>query len=103
MSRAQNIASRGSECLLFVECKYYVHHLGIGLARNFEGLRADICTPNELFVSNIGSPTSFGTSTHENEGLNATWCRTHPKRDTYRGDKEDLQGLSEQASPSTVI
>lgn len=57
LSRAQKIAPRGSQCLLIVECKYYVSSLNIGLARNFEGLRADIRTQKELFVSNIGSPS----------------------------------------------
>ncbi|MGW0885184.1 hypothetical protein [Streptomyces sp. NPDC002671] len=55
LSRAQGIAPRGSQCVLIVECKYYVSNLGIGLARNFEGLRADIRTQNELFVSNTRS------------------------------------------------
>ncbi|WP_433179919.1 hypothetical protein [Actinoallomurus sp. CA-150999] len=57
LSRVQRIAPRGSQCLLIVECKYYTSTLDIGLARNFEGLRADIRTQDELFVSNIGSPS----------------------------------------------
>jgi hypothetical protein len=57
ISRAQKIAPRGSRCTLIVECKYYVSSMPIGLARNFEGLRADIRTQNELFVSNTGSPS----------------------------------------------
>lgn len=57
ISRAQRIAPRGSQCVLVVECKYYVtSQVGIGLARNFEGLRADVRTQDELFVSNTGSP-----------------------------------------------
>ncbi|MDT0307352.1 hypothetical protein RM780_10295 [Streptomyces sp. DSM 44917] len=56
LSRTQRIAPRGSQCVLIAECKYYaVANLGIGLARNFEGLRADIRTQNELFVSNTRS------------------------------------------------
>ncbi len=55
ISRAQKIAPRGSASLLIVECKYYVSSMPIGLARNFEGLRADIRTQSELFVSNTGS------------------------------------------------
>jgi hypothetical protein len=57
ISRAQKIAPRGNQCVLVVECKYYVtSQVGIGLARNFEGLRADVRTQDELFVSNTGSP-----------------------------------------------
>ncbi|MFE3198485.1 hypothetical protein [Embleya sp. NPDC059237] len=55
LSRVQRIAPRGSQCVLVIECKYYTSGLGIGQARNFEGLRADIRTQDELFVSNIGA------------------------------------------------
>lgn len=44
LSREQRIAPRGSQCVLIAECKYYTTGLGIGMARNFEGLRADIRT-----------------------------------------------------------
>ncbi|MCC3314883.1 hypothetical protein [Nocardia africana] len=56
--RAQRIAPRGSQALLIIECKYYVSNLGIGLARNFEGLRADVRTQSEIFVSNTRSPSA---------------------------------------------
>lgn len=56
LSRAQRIAPRGNHCVLIIECKYYTSTLKIGQARNFEGLRADIRTQAELFVSNIGAP-----------------------------------------------
>lgn len=55
LSRVQRIAPRGSQCLLVIECKYYTSNLDIGLARNFEGLRADVRTQRELFVSNLGT------------------------------------------------
>ncbi|MFB9831556.1 hypothetical protein [Actinoallomurus acaciae] len=57
ISRAQKIVPRGSQCVLVVECKYYLTRpVGVGMARNFEGLRADVRTQDELFVSNTGSP-----------------------------------------------
>ncbi|MFI6345172.1 hypothetical protein [Streptomyces sp. NPDC050560] len=55
LSREQGVAPRGSQAVLIVECKYYVSNFGIGLARNFEGLRADIRPQSELFVSNTRS------------------------------------------------
>lgn len=58
LSRAQRIAPRGSQSVLIVECKYYVSTMGIGLARNFEGLRADVRAKSELFVSNDASSSS---------------------------------------------
>jgi hypothetical protein len=54
-SRAEQVAPQGSQCVLIVECKYYTSGLDIGQARKFEGLRADVRTQAELFVSNIGS------------------------------------------------
>ncbi|HZU57492.1 MAG TPA: hypothetical protein VFA06_16605 [Actinocrinis sp.] len=51
----ERFAPRGSQCILVVECKYYTSGLGITLARNFEGLRADVKTQGELFVANVGS------------------------------------------------
>lgn len=57
LCRAQRIAPRGSQCVLIIECKYYASRLGIDNARNFEGMRADVRTQDELFVSNIGTPS----------------------------------------------
>ena len=56
LSRWERIAPRGSQCVLVIECKFYTSGLDIGHARNFEGLRVDIRTQNELFVSNTGAP-----------------------------------------------
>ncbi|WP_433594114.1 hypothetical protein [Nocardia sp. CA-145437] len=56
LSRVQRMAPRGTHCILVVECKYYAaSSLEIGLARNFEGLRADVRTQREIFVSNTRS------------------------------------------------
>jgi hypothetical protein len=56
LSRRESVAPRGSKCLLAIECKYYTTHLGIELARNFEGLHADLRAQHELFVSNTSAP-----------------------------------------------
>ncbi|MFD8864038.1 hypothetical protein ACFV1F_06545 [Streptomyces sp. NPDC059590] len=56
LSRREGIAPRGTKCLLAIECKYYTTHLGIELARNFEGLHADLRAQHELFVSNTSAP-----------------------------------------------
>jgi hypothetical protein len=52
LSRVNAIAPRGNQCLLAIECKFYVAGLGIGLARNFEGLHADLRAKHEIFVAN---------------------------------------------------
>jgi hypothetical protein len=56
LSRRESVAPRGSKCLLTIECKYYTSHLGIELARNFEGLHADLRAQYELSVSNTSAP-----------------------------------------------
>ena len=56
LSRTQQIAPRVSQCALVIECEYYPPGgVGIGLARNFEGLRADVRTQRELLVSNAAA------------------------------------------------
>src|SRR5436190_1063046 len=55
LSRNARIAPRGNQCLLAVECKYYVADLGLELARNFEGLHADLRAKHQLFVANTDS------------------------------------------------
>lgn len=57
LSRRQQIAPRGSACVLVIECKYYTGHLGLEQARNFEGVRIDVSTRSELFVANTGAPS----------------------------------------------
>ncbi|MEU6815549.1 hypothetical protein [Streptomyces sp. NPDC046860] len=57
-SRALRYAPRGSQCVLVIECKYYTSGLRLAQARNFEGLRVDVSTLAELFVSNIGTTAS---------------------------------------------
>lgn len=55
-SRRQRIAPRGSRCLIAIECKYYVATtLELGLARNFEGLHADLKAKCSIFVANLDS------------------------------------------------
>jgi hypothetical protein len=105
ISRAQRIAPRGSKCILIVECKYYVtSNVGIGLARNFEGLRADIRTQDELFVSNVASPSTV-------RYLNAR--KREYERDVVPGAPQAVylqgavrrvfKGYLNKHSPSTVI
>lgn len=56
ISRANRAAPRGSRCLLAIECKYYVAtRLDLGLARNFEGLHADLRSKATIFVANLDS------------------------------------------------
>jgi hypothetical protein len=56
ISRANGVAPRGSRCLLAIECKYYVAtRLDLGLARNFEGLQADLKSKGAIFVANLDS------------------------------------------------
>jgi hypothetical protein len=59
ISRGNQIAPRGSRCLLAIECKYYTNGLGLELARNFEGLHADLRSGHELFVANADSTSVF--------------------------------------------
>ncbi|MFD7298897.1 hypothetical protein ACFV9W_36935 [Streptomyces sp. NPDC059897] len=56
LSRQIRMAPRGNKCLLAIECKYYTaSRVGIGHARNFEGLHSDLRTARNLFVSNTGA------------------------------------------------
>lgn len=55
--REQQIAPRGNQCVLIIECKYYTSGLRLAQARNFEGLRVDVSAEHELFVSNVGAPS----------------------------------------------
>ncbi len=58
LSRQIRMAPRGNKCLLAIECKYYAaSQLGIGHARNFDGLHSDLRTARNLFVSNTGTPS----------------------------------------------
>lgn len=51
------MAPRGNKCLLAIECKYYTaSRVGIGHARNFEGLHTDLRFARNLFVSNNEEP-----------------------------------------------
>lgn len=42
----------GNQCLFAIECKYYAADLGLGLARDFEGLHADMRSKHKIFVAN---------------------------------------------------
>lgn len=55
-SRVNEVAPRGSRCLVAIECKYYVAtRLDLSLARNFEGLQADLRAKVGIFVANLDS------------------------------------------------
>ncbi|MFD4996357.1 hypothetical protein [Streptomyces buecherae] len=50
------MAPRGNKCPLAIECEYYTaNRVGIGHARNVEGLHTDLRTARNLFVSNTGA------------------------------------------------
>jgi hypothetical protein len=50
--RASNVHPRSSQLILAVECKFYVQSsMGIGLARSFLGLTAEIMQENRFFVA----------------------------------------------------
>ncbi|WP_217197300.1 hypothetical protein [Streptomyces buecherae] len=50
------MAPRGNKCLLAIECEYdTANRVGIGHARNVEGLHTDLRTARNLFVSNTGA------------------------------------------------
>jgi hypothetical protein len=104
LSRVQRIAPRGSQCVLVIECKYYTSGLGIGQARNFEGLRADIRTQSELFVSNIGASSVvryFGSRKRvaERDVLPRTPQAGYVQAEIRRAFKEYLS----KHAPSTAI
>ncbi|WP_306368603.1 hypothetical protein [Nocardiopsis sp. CC223A] len=104
LSRTQNIAPRGSQCLLIVECKYYVSNLGIGLARNFEGLRSDIRTQGELFVSNIGSPSIVRYLDARKRGFERDVVPNSPQAGYLQAEiRKVFKSYLSKHSPSTVI
>ncbi|MFD4393741.1 hypothetical protein [Kitasatospora sp. NPDC058478] len=104
LSRAQQIAPRGSTCVLIVECKYYLSNLGIGLARNFEGLRADIRTQGELFVSNIGSSSIVRYLDARGRGFERDVVPNSPQAGYLQGEiRRTFKSYLSKHSPSTVI
>ncbi|OII62547.1 hypothetical protein BJP40_27335 [Streptomyces sp. CC53] len=104
LSREQDVAPRGSQSILIVECKYYVSNLGIGLARNFEGLRADIRTQSELFVSNIGSPSIVRYLDARKRGFERDVVPNSPQAGYLQGEiRKTFKSYLNKHSPSTVI
>ncbi|MBP0459588.1 hypothetical protein [Streptomyces montanisoli] len=104
LSREQNVAPRGSQSILIVECKYYVSNLGIGLARNFEGLRADIRTQSELFVSNIGSPSIVRYLDARKRGFERDVVPNSPQAGYLQAEiRKTFKSYLNKHSPSTVI
>jgi hypothetical protein len=53
LSRAREVAPRGSRSLIAIECKYYAGHLSLHLARGFHGLHADLGVKNPYFMANL--------------------------------------------------
>lgn len=104
LSRAQGIAPRGSQCVLIVECKYYVSNLGIGLARNFEGLRADIRTQNELFVSNTRSSSIVRYLDARKRGFEPDVVPNSPQAGYLQAEiRKTFKSYLSKHAPSTVI
>lgn len=65
-SEARNCRSglrspKASKCVLAVECKYYLSHLPLGVARSFAGLKKDLAKPELIFASdnNSGSVNAY--------------------------------------------
>ncbi|WP_329146975.1 hypothetical protein OG275_21300 [Streptomyces niveus] len=104
LSREQGVAPRGSQSILIVECKYYVSNLDIGLARNFEGLRADIRTQSELFVSNIGSPSIVRYLDARKRGFERDVVPNSPQAGYLQAEiRKTFKSYLNKHSPSTVI
>ncbi|MEU2083164.1 hypothetical protein ABZ569_15000 [Streptomyces albus] len=104
LSRAQGIAPRGSQCVLIVECKYYISNLGIGLARNFEGLRADIRTQNELFVSNTRSSSIVRYLDARKRGFEPDVVPNSPQAGYLQAEiRKTFKSYLSKHAPSTVI
>lgn len=53
LSRAKDVAPRGTRSLIAIECKYYAGHLSLQLARGFHGLHADLGVKNPYFIANL--------------------------------------------------
>ncbi|KZM75419.1 hypothetical protein AWN90_18720 [Nocardia terpenica] len=104
ISRAQKIAPRGSQAVLVVECKYYVSNLGIGLARNFEGLRADIRTQSEIFVSNTSSPSLTRYLDARNREFESNVVPNSPQAGYLQAEiRKTFKSYLSKYAPSTVI
>lgn len=104
LSRAQGIAPRGSQSVLIVECKYYVSNLGIGLARNFEGLRADIRTQNELFVANTRSSSIVRYLDARKRGFEPDVVPHSPQAGYLQAEsRKTFKSYLSKHAPSTVI
>lgn len=56
LSRDNEVAPRGTQSLIAIECKYYAGHLSLGLARGFHGLHADLGVKNPYFIANLAAP-----------------------------------------------
>ncbi len=98
------IVPRGSQCVLVVECKYYVSQVGIGLARNFEGLRVDVRTQDELFVSNTGSPNMVRYLDARNRKYERNVVPGSDQAGYLKGAiRNTFKGYMSKHSPSTLI
>jgi len=53
LSRANEVAPRGTRSLIAIECKYYTGYLSLQLARGFHGLHADLGVKNPYFIANL--------------------------------------------------
>jgi hypothetical protein len=104
LSRFQRIAPRGNQCVLVVECKYYVSHLGIALARNFEGLRADVRTQREIFVSNTGSSSVVRYLDARKREFERNVVPGAPQAGYLQGEiRRTFKSYLSKHAPSTVI
>lgn len=104
LSRAQGIAPRGSQSVLIVECKYYVSNLGISLARNFEGLRADIRTQNEIFVANTRSSSIVRYLDARKRGFEPDVVPNSPQAGYLQAEiRKTFKSYLSKHAPSTVI
>jgi hypothetical protein len=56
LSRDKEVAPRGRQSLIAIECKYYAGHLSLQLARGFHGLHADLGVKNPYFIANLKAP-----------------------------------------------
>jgi hypothetical protein len=53
--RQVRASPRTRACVLTIECKYYLAHLPLGMARNFAGLKDDLGQTHTIFAANITS------------------------------------------------
>lgn len=104
LSRAQGVAPRGSQNVLILEFKYYVSNLSIGLARNFEGLRADMRTQDELFVANTRSSGIVRYLDARKRGFEPDVVPNSPQAGYLQAEiRKTFKSYLSKHAPSTVI